>query len=482
MRRWWRDAPLGRRLTVLYMGLLAGLLVAVGISHYVETRSFLHDSTALRQRAQAKPVIDFWLTQLAAGGVSQPDLLERIAPGFASDLTTQDTTALVLDQTGAVVADGGPSSTGLESASPDPGRVAHVLAAGNDLTYQATVGGQHSLILLIPLKSSPNHPETAGVVQLTTTLALADEVLWRERLAMLITVPIALALGGLGCLWLTRSALAPLRRMVVTCHRISAGHLGGRVDLPRQQDEIGELALAFDDMATQIETAFAAQRRFVADAAHELRTPLAALLGSLEVLALGAQDDPTAARALIPGMYREAVRLNRLAGRLLDISRLEAQAAIQLQAVDLPLLLTALLPRARLIAPHQALQLERGESSIVPADPDRLQQALLHLVENAAQHSAPGGVIRLGWRCTPSEVELWVADDGEGIAATDLPHIFEPFYRGERGRDRRQGGAGLGLAVVRSILEAHGGKVRVDSQTGRGARFTLTLPLPSPER
>jgi len=121
--------------------------------------------------------------------------------------------------------------------------------------------------------------------------------------------------------------------------------------------------------------------------------------------------------------------------------------------------------------------LEAGSPVTLLADSDALKEVLFNLVDNAAQHTDPGGIITLGWRVLADAVEMWVADNGEGINPDDLPRIFEPFYRGDSSRSRRRGGTGLGLALVQALVKAHGGHIAVKSQVGRGTRFTVTLPI-----
>ncbi|MGH2559096.1 MAG: sensor histidine kinase, partial [Thermomicrobiales bacterium] len=367
-------------------------------------------------------------------------------------------------------------------APADADQIKRALAGDDDVSYVAELDGRETLVTLFPLRSEPNQAEVLGVVQLATTLDLANDVLGRERLLLGLGVLAALVIGALGSLWLTTSALAPLRRMIGTCRGIAAGNLDARVDLPRRQDEVGQLATAVDEMAMRIEAAFTAQRRFIADAAHELRTPLTGLAGTLEVLLRGARDDPATASDLIERMHHEVTRLHRLAEQLLDVSRLDAEAVVQTQPLALPRFVDDILPHAQALGRERAIAVEAGVPVTVHADPDRIQQALLHLVDNAVQHTAPGGVIRLGWQVEPASVDFWVADNGEGIAPGDLPHVFEPFFRGDRGRSRRRGGTGLGLTLVRTIATAHGGQVTVESRPGIGSRFTITLPRTAPPR
>jgi len=310
-------------------------------------------------------------------------------------------------------------------------------------------------------------------------LTQVDQILSRQRKMIGLGVILTLGLGILGEWWLTRSSLAPLQRVIATMRRISGGDLSQRVQLPHTRDEVGQLAAAFDHMASNIEAAFASQSRFVSAAAHELRTPLTALQGSLEVLQRGSQDDPVAARALLQGMHREVVRLNRLTDQLLALTRLDAPEALHVRHFNLADFLDNVLQQVEFLIGERQLHVERGANVELDADPDLLTQVFFNLIDNAVQHTDPHGRLEVGWRVTGPSVVMWVSDNGEGIVPDDLPHIFEAFYRGDRSRSRRRGGSGLGLAIVQTIVTAHDGQVEVESQPGQGSRFTLTL---SPQR
>ena len=509
MARRWNDLPLSYKLTLLYVGLLAALLGALGVVLYLDTAHFLIHTTAVRLRAQAKPTIERWLPGWSAGeeeptppapgpapppgapgppgppAPAPPDdkaettsssFLDRIAGQLSRALTSRDTTALVLDDSGKLLASGRRLPEEPLPASPDPQYVSRALAGENEVTYITSVNGVRSLVLLIPLRRAPGERKVVGVVELTTPLSLIDAVLWRQRLLIGLGVILTLGLGTLGGLWITRSALTPLQRMISTCRAIAAGDLSQRVNLPARRDEVGQLAAAFDNMVAQIERTFAAQKRFVAAAAHELRTPLTALRGSLEVLLRGAQDEPATAARLVQGMYREVTRLIRLAEQLLDITRLDSPVIIHRQPVELARFLTGFLDQARRLAGERSVTLTPGEDVTISADPDALKQVLFNLVDNAIKHTSPDGRIDIGWEVTDDEIAIWVADNGAGIAPDDLPHVFEPFYRGDRSRSRRRGGAGLGLSLVRAVVEAHGGRVEVESELNTGTRVTVKLP------
>lgn len=470
MQNKWRNLSLRTRLTALSVSLLASLLSALGSVLYLNLRKFLLDSTALRVRAQAKPVIE---RQFASNDQSA---VRDLASDLSRALTSRDTTATIFDRQGELLANGRRLPEEPVAASPRPDYLRRALTGEKELAYITPDQHARSHVALIPLRRTPT-AEIVGVAQLTTPLTQVDQILARQRRLIGTGVILTLGLGLLGEWWLTRSALTPLRRVIETIQRMASGDLSQRVQLPHTRDEVGQLAAAFDHMAGNLETAFASQSRFVAAAAHELRTPLTALQGSVEVLQRGAQDDPVAARALLQGMQHEVVRLNRLTEQLLALMRSDAPEALQPRPIELAAFVDDIVQQTRFLIGERALRVARGPAVQLHADPDLLTQVLINLIDNAVQHTEPRGALELGWQARAQTVTLWVSDDGEGIAPDDLPHLFEPFYRGDRSRSRRRGGAGLGLAIVQRIVTAHGGRIEVDSQLGRGARFTITLPL-----
>jgi signal transduction histidine kinase len=476
----WHERSLRTRLTVLYVALLTLLLSGLGVLFYFDMRTFLFSTTAVRLRAQAKPVIERWLVEAPLDAAGVPSL-HPIAENLARDLTSRDTTALILDSDAALLANGRRLPEEPLPAPVDPERMALALAGENEITYAVMVGDQHTMVLLIPLRPQPGHPTILGVAQLNTPLTVVDQLLWREQRLILVGSLLTILLGVAGSFWLTSSALRPLRRMTDACRRIAAGDFSERVNLPYLQsaeakDEVIQLAGAFNDMITRIENTFAAQQRFIADAAHELRTPLTAIKGTLEVLLRGSQDDPANAKRLLRAMYSETERLSRLAEQLLDLTRLQNGIILHRTSFDLERWLREeFLPQAHLLTRDRRLELQPGGAAVVNADPDALKQVLFNLLDNAVQHTAQGEAIQIGWETTRAVVRVWVVDDGEGIPAEDLPHVFAPFYRGDRSRSRLRGGAGLGLTIVQGIVHAHGGQVHVASAPGKGTQVTFTL-------
>ena len=289
---------------------------------------------------------------------------------------------------------------------------------------------------------------------------------------------VILILGIAAGFWLIGVSLKDLRSLLATCNRIAGGNFTERARLKNQRkDEIGQLAESFNRMIDRLEEAFATQRRFVANAAHELLTPLTGLRGSMEVLLRGAQDDAATAARLSRGMYREVNRLIRLCDQLLGLSRLESASNPRKQRMMLSGFFNDFKPQAQVLARGRSLVIQPGPFVSVMADPDLLKQILLNLLSNALRHSPPEAPIVLGWKLLPGRVEIRLSDRGEGMDAETLSRIFEPFYRGKSATRSGEKGTGLGLTLAKSMVEAHGGAIRVESAPNSGTTVFFTLPL-----
>ncbi len=490
MRNRWNDLPLRWRLTVLYVGLLVILLVALGSFLYLDTRSFLISSTALRLEAlantsishQAPPPRPQPAPPSATTPVTPTQSLEtppfhRVAGNLTRELSWQDTTAVVFDDTGTRVADGSDLTGVTALPVPDSASLNRALT-GVPVTYNATVSGQDMLAVLIPVHYPRVDSPVAGVVQMSTPMSLIDSVLGRQRVLIVVGVLVVLLLASAGGLWLTETALKPLQVMIAVCRRIAGGDLSQRVNLPQRRDETGQLASAFDEMVARLDDAFTTQRQFVADASHELRTPLTALSGSLEVLLLAPEGDPETTRRVLHNMRREVQRLGRLVTDLLTLTRLDAHRPLKRQPVDLAALAGEVVESVRPIARSRTLAVESEGDVKMSGDADQLKQVFYNLIGNAIQATdAERGSIVLRMQGEADAVCVTISDNGAGIPESAQAHIFERFYRVDRARARASGGSGLGLAIVKAIVEGHGGRIEpVSSTVGQGTLIRVVLP------
>jgi signal transduction histidine kinase len=290
----------------------------------------------------------------------------------------------------------------------------------------------------------------------------------------------ALSYGGVmlvavALAWLVAGrVLAPIRSVTDTAKALSATDLSRRIDMPETDDEVAELARTFNAMLDRLEAAFANQRRFLDDAGHELRTPLTIIRGHLELEG----DDPDERRATRDVVLDELDRMGRIVEDLLVLARAEHPDFLRLEDVDLDLLTGELFAKCRALA-ERDWRLGGTGVGIVRADRQRLTQAVMNLADNAVRHTAPGDAIELGSALRGGEATIWVADTGPGIPLDQQERIFERFARAGDG-GRRPGTAGLGLAIVRSIARAHGGRVALASHPGAGTRFSVTVPADGP--
>ena len=291
----------------------------------------------------------------------------------------------------------------------------------------------------------------------------------------LISASIALAMVQL----LARGMTSPLREMAHAARAMAGGDYAKRVTAT-SQDEVGDLARAFNAMAAELAEVDRARRDLVANASHELRTPITALQAVLENVVDGVEPpDPETLRT----MLRQVERLSRLVSQLLDLSRLESGTApLERRLFALGEVLGDAADECRLHAPGVHLDVRVDPAGLsVNADRDRVHQVVANLLENAVRHSPEGGRVQLrATSSTRGRVTIEVSDEGPGIDDADATRVFERFYRADAARSARQGGAGLGLAIARWIVDLHGGEIRPERREPHGCRMVIVLPGGTP--
>ncbi|WP_420488763.1 sensor histidine kinase [Paenibacillus caui] len=267
--------------------------------------------------------------------------------------------------------------------------------------------------------------------------------------------------------------------------RTDAGNLQQRVPERLGQEEIDRLSSSFNGMLERLALSFEAEReakeqmrRFTADASHELRTPLTSIHGFLEVLLRGASVKPEQLQSALSSMYGESVRMKKLIEDLLTLAKMDRAPELYLSRIRLDALVLEMEPQLRMLSGPRSVAFDLTAGITGEFDQDKLKQVILNLFQNAVQHTNPvHGRIRVSLTSTEDEILLAVNDNGPGIPEEHLPHIFERFYRIDVARARKQGGAGLGLAISASMVEAHGGKITVATKAGEGTTFQVHLPL-----
>lgn len=291
---------------------------------------------------------------------------------------------------------------------------------------------------------------------------------------------IAVAVGLVTSVLIARGVTAPLSRLGDAARRISRGELGERVPV-EGPDEVAELAVAFNEMATSLEKAEELRQNMIADVAHELRTPLSVLQGNLQALLDGVY--PLEKRE-VAAIYDETLILSRLVADLHELAQADAdRLPFTLAPTDVPPLIERVIALFEEPASAQDVTLSMHLPADLPpvrADADRVQQVLHNLLANALRHTPAGGRIEVSAdRPTSTLVRIAVTDTGRGIPATDVPHVFDRFWRAEKSRARERGGSGLGLAIAKQVVVAMGGEIGVESEIGQGSTFWFTMPISS---
>ena len=338
-----------------------------------------------------------------------------------------------------------------------------------------SINGVRVRVISVPLRTNR---APVGYLQVGLSLALV-EITQNTLATVLIALTITLMIVVLVTTWaLTGEALAQLETVTQVATQITqADDLSRRIPVAAMaEDEVSRLIQAFNQTLERLEKLFATQRRFLADVSHELRTPLTVIKGEVGLMRLTNELDEESLRSI----EKEVDRLSRLVGDLLLLAQAESgQLPLELKSVELDTILLEVIQQMQVLASGKVnLRLEEIDQVMVNGDRDRLKQVILNLVSNAVNYTPAGGEVRLWLSKIDQRACLKVEDTGPGIPPEDLPYIFDRFYRGDPSRKRTENsGFGLGLSIAKWIVDRHGGQIEVESQVGKGTRFTVWLPL-----
>ena len=458
--------PIRARLALLYTGLLVAALVIFGGGLYLVLQNALSTSFDQGLLDNAEHARGAFAADVGQSGSLQPS--PRLLAQFAS--TGGRVTVFAPD--GAVLADSAPPGSSRLPVGPGDLALAARHAYG---LRDVGVGGETLRLTLEPIDSAGGSP-LGFVAWAESTRPLRD---------LLTTVVLALVLGGLlvtgvslAAGWrLARRALAPVADLTETARAISlSGDFAARVEAGAAGDEIGELAVAFNEMLAALEATHQALQRFLGDASHQLRTPLTTIRASLDLAQRPGLDEPER-RAILSDAQGEAGRMARLIGDLLSLARADSGARLTFTPIEIDAVLLECVRQQRQASDHVRMSIERVEPALVDGDRDRLKELFLILLENAARYTPAGGSVTAALEVADGRVNVSIADTGIGISDEDRAHLFERLYRGRRARELRPAGTGLGLAIAHWIVTAHGGTITLEPKPAGGTLATVTLPV-----
>ncbi len=468
-------ASLRARLLAALLALTAiGLLLLGGIT-YVEQRSF--ELTRLDDQVRgALPLVEGVVSEQGVGTQQgrSPDGDGPPPDGRPEPVLPAGTYGELRDASGTAMA-------------------SHVFSYGQDITADPKLPRDMPLGRVFTVKGEngdensyrvyANHARGGDVAVVAAPLGEIDSRLNRLlAVESLVIVAVLLVLGSIA--WaVVRVGLLPLDRMGHTAGAIAGGDLSQRVESTDPRTEVGRLGIALNAMLDRLERAFTRQRqsedrlrRFLADASHELRTPLASIRGYAELFRMGAAREPEEIDKAMRRIEDEAARMGVLVEDLLTLARLDEIAEAPHSAVDLATLAEDAVSDARATAPDREIALTANGGATVLGDAHQLRQVLGNLLRNALVHTPAGTGIEVSVANGDGRVRLRVRDHGRGLPTDQADELFERFWRAEGGRERGRAGAGLGLAIVAAIVDAHGGQVGAANAPGGGAIFSVDLP------
>ncbi|OKP87976.1 two-component sensor histidine kinase [Paenibacillus helianthi] len=522
---------LRKQLLIISLLILSGLLLLIGVLQYVLMRDFIYTNRAESMETQIRSVPrEIFFNSLAfnnngekgsgtssgepgsgisgstgtptpglppvngsSGGIGVPEGSGTFIPGNMRNAANRRPLLLDAHTTLAIYSTGGGFKDFQEETLSDSSAPRLSDAEYNNLLKHTTdkATGSYRLITapdgsehLAVFMNLGKPQESRMLLQMSVGTGPLKDVIMQQLLIFAALSVAALLAGLLLYLPALRKTLVPLSNMGEAAQIIDAGNLSERFPVNQGQTEIDKLSRSFNGMLERLEISFQGEReakeqmrRFAADASHELRTPLTSIHGFLEVLLRGAADNKEQLMNALRSMHGESKRINKLVEDLLLLARMDGAPQLNIKKMMLGDVITEMQPQLLMLAGDRRVTFGIPRGICGMYDPDKLKQVILNLFHNAVQHTdAEEGIIHVGLVARGTEAELTVRDNGSGIAAEHIPHVFERFYRSDSSRTRKYGGSGLGLSITKSIVDAHHGDIRVDSRPGEGTSFKVTLP------
>lgn len=458
------------RLTALYVALLGIILIAFSVVLYYFLNNRLYESIDHSLKLSASVV-----RKTAQLGYSRTPLpgLEFFFEQFLG-YGNLNKFYRIYDGSGNV----GSRSKNIDASQFPLSQEAYGRALKGEATYETfTVADGHSLrVITMPVLRDGT---LVNLIQVGTSLEGVKETMRNLRIFLFTGVPAVLLVSALVGRFLARRSLEPVAKITQTAREIaSGGNLSRRIPVPEVQDEIGNLAITFNEMMDRLERSFSKIRQFSSDASHELRTPLTVMKGQSE-LGLSKLRRPAEYQEVLSSNLEEINYMSRILDDLFILARAdEGQLPMESESVNLVSVIEDVCKNVEVLAEEKNIDIKLAymEPAEVIGDGHRLKQMVWTLLHNAVKYTPENGQIKVTLQDMDDYAYITVQDNGIGIPEADLPWIFDRFYRVDKARSRSEGGSGLGLSICKHIVEMHNGEIEVESEVGKGTRFKIRLP------
>jgi heavy metal sensor kinase len=458
------------RLVAWYGGVLTIVFVLLGVLILLLLRRSLEANLFDAQARRARQIADTLVAHVSRD--SEQGLRGQVETLYSPEVN--DRFIRITRADGQLIyASGRPRDISFDPAQIPP--LVGAAAAANATRTVTLPGGA----LLVAARAARGADGTGYRVEVGTSAAPAEATLARVLLLLAVGLPVAVCVAVAGGFLLVRRSLEPVQRMARKAEEITLHNLNERLPAVESGDEIEQLSVSLNHMISRLQDSIDGSKQFIADASHELRTPLTVMRGELEGLAQASALAPEM-RETLGSVLEEVARLGEIVESLFALSRLDAGGTpVEWLRFDLAELAATTAEQMSLLAEDKQVRVECTSVPGVTVEGDRarLKQVIVNLLDNAIKYTPSGGRVSLSVRREGGYAILDVSDDGVGIPAEALPHVFKRFYRVDDSRSRDQGGAGLGLAIVKSICAAHGADVEVASTPGKGSTFRVRQPL-----
>jgi len=478
------------QLLIRWSLMLTLLLIVMGTAQYFITKSYLFSSKnqVLEARLHDLDKVNLQNLKTSADLKTNAGLLVNL-------IADRNTSVAIIDEKGEIIAESkGPNG---EITAPHLSSEEYIsMLNGSEKQEKQEKQGKYKIIEdpidntdMVKYTTIGSRAGKFGLVQISTPVDPVYMMLLKQIYFYIGASIAIIILGILISRSVLKHTLKPLYNLTNTLESVTVGQLNTRLPVYKRQLEIDSLSIAFNGMFERIETSFEKEQyikekmqRFISDASHEMRTPLTSIHGFVEVLLRGAAKNEKQLDLALNSILTESERLTKLVNELLMLTKLDQQIKLEMKNENIKDIIEELYPQLKILAGERKIDLKLKDNLLVKANKNQIKQVIYNLVQNAIQHTDDkNGVVNISLNSidnpSGSFLALNIKDNGTGIPEKDLNEIYDRFFRSESHRSRRNGGYGLGLSIVKSIVDAHHGEIRVSSELDKGTSFTIFIRL-----